>query len=84
GSKLFLEKIISLKTPFSCLIATHDLDLTSLASEDSQHVSNYCFELQTIDADLAPDYKIKPGATTSMNALFLMRKFGIIDLAFYF
>ena len=78
GSKLFLEKIISLKTPFSCLIATHDLDLTSLASEAPQHVSNYCFELQTIDADLVPDYKIKPGATTSMNALFLMRKFGII------
>lgn len=78
GSKKFLEKIITLKTPFSCLIATHDLELTNLATENPDHVANYCFELETRETELIADYKMKPGAATKMNALFLMKKYGII------
>jgi len=79
GSRLFLEKITTLSTPFSCIIATHDLELTDLEKENPTHFTNYYFDLKTENHQLLPDYKIKPGKTSTMNALFLMKKIGIID-----
>ena len=79
GSELFLEKLMKSKVLFSCLIATHDLDLTKIEDKFPLKIKNYCFELQNIDGELETDYKLQHGVTKSMNAIYLMRKFGIID-----
>ena len=79
GSELFLEKLMKSSTLFSCLIATHDLDLTKIEDKFPLKIKNYCFELQNIEGELETDYKLQNGVTKSMNAIYLMRKFGIID-----
>ncbi len=79
GSELFLEKLMKSNVVFSCLIATHDLDLTKIEDKFPLKIKNYCFELQNIDGELETDYKLQNGVTKSMNAIYLMRKFGIID-----
>ncbi|WP_226063620.1 MutS-related protein [Kaistella polysaccharea] len=80
GSELFLEKLMKSNVNFSCLIATHDLDLTKIENKFPLKIKNYCFELQNIEGELETDYKLQNGVTKSMNAIYLMRKFGIIDL----
>lgn len=79
GSELFLEKLMNSKALFSCLIATHDLDLTKIENKFPLKIKNYCFELQNVEGELETDYKLQKGVTKSMNAIYLMRKFGIID-----
>lgn len=79
GSELFLEKLMKTNTLFSCLIATHDLDLTKIEANFPLKIKNYCFELQNIDGELETDYHLQNGVTKSMNAIYLMKKFGIID-----
>lgn len=79
GSELFLEKIIKMKTFNTCLIATHDLDLTKMENLYPNNIINYCFELHNNDGLLEPDYKLQIGVTKSMNAIELMRKNNIID-----
>ncbi|UJF30821.1 DNA mismatch repair protein MutS [Kaistella sp. 97-N-M2] len=79
GSELFLEKLMKSKALFSCLIATHDLDLTKIEDRFPLKIKNYCFELQNINGELETDYQLQNGVTKSMNAIYLMRKFGIID-----
>ena len=79
GSELFLQKLMKSNVLFSCLIATHDLDLTKIEDRFPIKIKNYCFELQNIDGELETDYKLQNGVTKSMNAIYLMRKFKIID-----
>ena len=80
GSKLFLEKILKINTPFFCMIATHDLDLTKMEHNYPNNIDNYCFELnQNIDNKLDPDYKLRKGVTKTMNAIRLMKEYKIID-----
>ena len=79
GSELFLEKLMKSNTLFSCLIATHDLDLTKIEDQFPSKIKNYCFELQNIDGELVTNYQLQNGVTKSMNAIYLMKKFGIID-----
>lgn len=80
GSELFLEKLMKSQTLFSCLIATHDLDLTKIEEKFPSKIKNYCFELQNKNGELLTDYKLQNGVTKSMNAIYLMQKFGIIDV----
>lgn len=79
GSELFLQKLMKSNVLFSCLIATHDLDLTKIEDRFPLKIKNYCFELQNINGELETDYKLQNGVTKSMNAIYLMRKFKIID-----
>lgn len=79
GSKLFLEKIMKLNSAFSCIIATHDLDLTKMEKEYPENIKNYCFELHENNQLLEPDYKLRLGVTKTMNAIQLMRQYKIID-----
>lgn len=79
GSELFLQKLMKSNVLFSCLIATHDLALTKIEDRFPLKIKNYCFELQNIDGELETDYKLQNGVTKSMNAIYLMRKFKIID-----
>ena len=79
GSKLFIEKLIHNKTDLTCIIATHDIDLTKMANEYKENITNLCFELHNFNGELTPDYKLRKGVTTSMNAIRLMREYKIID-----
>lgn len=77
GSELFLEKLIQYKTAFG-MIATHDLDLTNMASKYPDKIKNICFEIIIEDDKMTFDYKLRSGVTQNMNALFLMKQMGIV------
>ncbi len=58
------------------LIATHDLDLTILA-DTLEQVRNYHFEDHVIEGQMTFDYTLREGASTSTNALTIMRQVGL-------
>lgn len=75
GSKALLTQLIGLNA--SGFIATHDLELGSLANTFSENVSNFHFESEIKGDELFFDYKLKPGIAQNMNATFLMQRMGI-------
>ncbi|MBA4850788.1 MutS-related protein [Emticicia sp. BO119] len=77
GSELFLAKLTQYKTVFG-MIATHDLDLTDMATKHPQKIKNICFEIVIADDKMTFDYKLREGVTQNMNALFLMKQMGIV------
>jgi hypothetical protein len=79
GSQKFLEKLIQSPTKLIGFIATHDLELTKMESENPDHIINYCFELKNVDNNYFSDYKLRKGTTKMMNAIFLMKQYKIID-----
>jgi len=54
-----------------CIVASHDIELTRLLNHD-----NYHFCEQVTDNDIAFDYKLKQGATTTRNAIKLLDYMG--------
>lgn len=75
GSKALLTQLIGLNA--SGFIATHDLELGSLATTFPENVSNFHFESEIKGDELFFDYKLKPGIAQNMNATFLMQRMGI-------
>ena len=75
GSKALLTQLIGLNA--SGFIATHDLELGSLATTFPERVSNFHFESEIKGDELFFDYKLKPGIAQNMNATFLMQRMGI-------
>lgn len=80
GSVALVKQLIN----HSCLvlIATHDLALGDLEETYPGRVANYCFEADIINDQLSFDYKLRRGRAHKMNATFLMKKMGIINLDF--
>lgn len=78
GSQRFLEKLMDFDTDLIGFIATHDLALTKMEEQYSDHIINYCFELKNVNDHYFSDYKLVRGTTKVMNAIFLMKHFGII------
>jgi hypothetical protein len=75
GSKALLTQLIGLNA--SGFIATHDLELGSLAITFPERVRNFHFESEIKGDELFFDYKLKPGIARNMNATFLMQRMGI-------
>ena len=75
GSKVFIEKLIQLKTP--TLFATHDLQLSELIEVHKDTVRNYHFDIQIADGEMKFDYKIKSGPCTTFNAAILLKEIGL-------
>jgi hypothetical protein len=75
GSKALLTQLIGLNA--SGFIATHDLELGSLATTFPERVRNFHFESEIKGDELFFDYKLKPGIARNMNATFLMQRMGI-------
>ncbi len=74
GSRAFIR---SLAGGAGCgLIATHDLELAKL-EEESPLILNFHFEDQVQEGRLAFDYRIKPGPSTTTNALRIMEMEGL-------
>lgn len=77
GSELFIERLLQFTNTFG-MIATHDLDLTNLATKYPQ-IKNICFEVIIENDKMLFDYQLKEGVTQNMNAIFLMKQMGIIS-----
>lgn len=75
GSKVFIQKMISEKTP--ALFATHDLQLSEMAGDYPSQVRNYHFDIQLSGSDMNFDYKLKHGACKTFNAAILLREIGL-------
>lgn len=76
GSMRFLEKLFRL--PVAGVVATHDLELGSLAGKHPDNFRNICFEIEQRGDDIVYDYKLKRGVSRNMNATFLLEKLGLI------
>lgn len=59
------------------IISTHDMELCKLAEHDKIKFVNYHFEEQYLGSTITFDYKLKPGQSTTKNAMFLIRMIGI-------
>lgn len=77
GSEKFLEKLVALNA--RGIIATHDLKLTELADNSSSLFNNY-FDTTIEGEDITFDYKIRDGVAQNMNASFLLKKMGLINV----
>ena len=76
GSAALIERLIHLKA--SGLVATHDIELGKMNEIYPQNIENYRFEVDIKDNELYFDYKIKSGISQNLNAIFLMKKMGIV------
>jgi hypothetical protein len=74
GSAEFLQKLNQLQT--NGIIATHDLSLCQLATNNSSF-QNVFFDSIIENDELSFDYKIRNGVCQNMNASFLLRKMGL-------
>jgi DNA mismatch repair ATPase MutS len=61
----------------SGLVSTHDLDLAALADEDPAHFRNFHFEEHFDGGRIAFDFKLRPGVSTTTNAIHLIRMVGL-------
>lgn len=74
GNQSYLKQILN--TQACGFLCTHDLELTQL-SEQSDEIDNYHFSETWENQDLHFDYKIKPGPSTTTNALKILEKEGL-------
>ena len=75
GSKVFIEKLISQRTP--ALFATHDLQLSEMATDHTAEVRNYHFDIQLSGGEMNFDYKLKQGPCKTFNAALLLKEIGL-------
>lgn len=75
GSKVFIEKLLTEKTP--ALFATHDLQLADMQQGHLQTVRNYHFDIQIINGEMQFDYKLKQGPCATFNAAILLKQIGL-------
>jgi len=59
------------------LISTHDLELGELEQESSGGVRNYHFREYYKNDEIHFDYKLRPGVSTTRNALYLIKMAGL-------
>jgi DNA mismatch repair ATPase MutS len=76
GAKILIERLI--QNGAIGLVSTHDLKLGEL-SQEQPAVKNYHFQEQFINNQLNFDYRLRPGISTTRNAMYLMKAAGIID-----
>jgi DNA mismatch repair ATPase MutS len=74
GAKILIKKL--LQSPTMGFVSTHDLELGELEQESPQ-VKNYHFQEFFVDEQLCFDYRLRPGISTTRNAIYLMRAAGI-------
>lgn len=59
-------------------IATHDVEVCSLAEQYPDKLVNRCFEAQIVNNELYFDYQLRNGICKNKSATFLMEKMGVI------
>jgi len=74
GAKVLIQKLCLTKS--IGMVSTHDLELCDLEKENKA-VRNYHFQEYYKDNKIYFDYKLRPGASTTRNAIYLMKLAGI-------
>lgn len=74
GSQAYTRTLVGARG--AGLIATHDLELAGLAAQ-SESIRNYHFQDSVEAGQLAFDYLLRPGASTTTNALRIMEMEGL-------
>lgn len=75
GSKVFIQKLITEKTP--ALFATHDLQLADLIIDHPKTVRNFHFDIQITNGEMKFDYLLKHGPCKTFNAAILLKEIGL-------
>lgn len=74
GSRAYVAALVGRRG--TGMIATHDLELAQLASSHPA-VANYHFRDDVQNGRMVFDYKLRPGPSTTTNALRIMQQFGL-------
>jgi len=74
GAKVLIKKLS--ETDSIGMVSTHDLELCEMEKENNK-IKNYHFQEYYKDNMIHFDYKLRPGASTTRNAIFLMKMAGI-------
>ncbi|NBG88092.1 MutS family DNA mismatch repair protein [Isachenkonia alkalipeptolytica] len=75
GAKILIQQLY--ETGGVGLVSTHDLELTELEENPKVGVKNYHFQETYKDGEIQFDYKLRPGASRTTNALYLMEMAGV-------
>lgn len=75
GSRAIIKRLIEMKG--RGMVATHDLQLSTLEEEYTGILRNYHFDIQVKDGEMLFDYKLKNGKCTVFNASLLLKGIGI-------
>lgn len=75
GAKILIKQLQSCGA--IGLVSTHDLELGELELESNQKVKNYHFREYYKDNEIHFDYKLRPGVSTTRNALYLIKLVGL-------
>lgn len=74
GAKALINKLSN--TNSIGLVSTHDLELCDLGYNNKE-IANYHFQEHFVNGRICFDYKLRPGCSTTRNALYLMRLAGL-------
>ncbi len=75
GAKILIQQLY--ETGGVGLVSTHDLELTDLEKNPKVGVKNYHFQETYHQGEIQFDYKLRPGASKTTNALYLMKMAGV-------
>jgi len=75
GAKTVIKKLC--ESNALGMVSTHDLELGNLEVESRGQVKNYHFQEYYKNDRIHFDYKLRPGISTTRNAMYLMRMVGI-------
>ncbi len=75
GAKLLIKQLCQCNG--LGLVSTHDLELAVLEQESSGTVKNYHFQESYQNNEIHFDYRLRPGVSTTRNALYLMKIAGV-------
>jgi DNA mismatch repair ATPase MutS len=75
GAKTLIKQLIKGKT--MGFVSTHDLELGELEQETQGAVRNYHFKEYYENGELHFDYRLRPGISTTRNAMYLIKMAGI-------
>jgi len=75
GSRAIIKKLVGMKG--KGMVATHDLQLSTLEEEYPELIKNYHFDIQVQHGEMLFDYKLKHGKCTVFNASMLLKGIGI-------
>ncbi len=75
GSRAIIKKLIAMDG--KGMVATHDLQLSTLEGEYPGIMKNYHFDIQVRDGEMLFDYKLKEGECKVFNASMLLKGIGV-------
>lgn len=75
GAKVLIRQLS--KAGALGMVSTHDLELGDLERESDRRIRNYHFREYYKNDEIQFDYKLRPGISTTRNALYLIKMAGI-------